>query len=166
MRLRDTGFEVSGTTRSESRAEALENTGITPLLLELDNAGESPLLGEKWDTAIYCAAPGRDGNEKLVLGEAPVTCRDRLRESGLARFVYVSSTGVYQQAGGELLDETSPAEPREGRPLLLREAERRLLREGAGENIVVRLGGLYGPGRSPVEWLQRPGFRERMRGGA
>ncbi len=159
--LRETGVEVCGTTRSEARAAELEEAGIPSAVLELAAAREAPVLEEEWDAAVYCAAPGKGGNETLVFRDAPAACRERL---GAARFVYVSSTGVYQQTGGELLDETSPAEPAEGRPALLRETERALLDEG--DNVVVRLGGLYGPGRSPIEWLKRPGFRTRLGGSA
>ena len=162
-RLQDEGLEVVGTTRSEEKAADLEQVGIPSAVLELGGAGEAAVLEEAWDAAVYCAAPGRGGDEELVFRDAPAVCRKRL---GSARFIYVSSTGVYQQAEGELLDETSPAEPAEGRPALIRETERLLLDETAGDNIVVRLGGLYGPGRSPIEWLGRPGFRARLGGSA
>ena len=166
-RLRAAGFEVRGTTRSKSRAAELENAGIPAAVMELGSAAAHPLLKEKWDAAIYAAAPGKDGNADLVFRRAPPACHGQLCAAGLERFVYVSSTRVYPQTGGELLDEESPAEPDEGTSALLREAERELLGE-ARENgaVVMRLGGLYGPGRSPIEWLRRPDFRERLRGSA
>jgi len=63
-----------------------------------------------------------------------------------ARLVYVSSTAVYGQHDGEWVDEDSPTEPAgfSGRILL---AGERLAREAAGA-VVVRLGGIYGPGRN------------------
>ena len=164
--LQEAGREVCGTTRSEARAAELEEAGIPAALLELETVGEAAALEGEWEAAVYCAAPGRGGREALVFRDAAAACRDRLAENGLRRFVYVSSTGVYHQDSGELLDEASPAEPPEGRPALLREAEKIILEGDTGDNIVVRLGGLYGPGRSPIEWLRRPGFRERLRGSA
>ena len=161
------GFEVHGTTRSESRVAELEDAGIAALPLELETAADHPLLNEKWDAAVYAAAPGRGGNADLVFRDAPITCHEKLSHAGLDRFVYVSSTGVYPQTTGELLDEESPAEPDSGRAMLLRATERELLGEArSGGAVVVRLGGLYGPDRSPIEWLQQPDFRERLRGGA
>lgn len=166
-RLQAADFEVRGTTRSESRAAELEDAGIPAAVMELGSAAAHPLLNEKWDAAIYAAAPGKDGDADLVFRRAPAACHGKLCAAGLERFVYVSSTGVYPQTGGELLDEESPAEPAEGIGALIRKAERELLGEARGNGaVVVRLGGLYGPGRSPIEWLQRPDFRERLRGGA
>ncbi len=166
LRLQALGLDVCGTTRSEKRAAELEKAGIPPAIFELGTAADSPLLAQEWDTVVYTAAAGKDGDTELVFRDAPVSCHSLLGR-GLERFVHVSSTGVYPQTAGEALDEESPAEPAGGRPALVREAEQRLLeKEGGGKALVVRLGGLYGPNRSPLDWLRRPGFRERLRGGA
>jgi nucleoside-diphosphate-sugar epimerase len=52
---------------------------------------------------------------------------------------------VYAQVDGSVVDETSPAEPRHAKGQILRETEDLVL--GAG-GIVLRLGGIHGPGRS------------------
>jgi len=61
--------------------------------------------------------------------------------------VFTSSTGVYAQCHGEWIDETSPVEPNTfaGRRLL--EGEQ-LLHASPFAATVVRLAGLYGPGRT------------------
>jgi nucleoside-diphosphate-sugar epimerase len=73
------------------------------------------------------------------------------------RLLYTSSTSVYAQRDGAWLDETSPAEAAgfAGRRLL--EGERRALDAGFPATVL-RLGGIYGPGRSSLV--------ERVRGGA
>jgi len=74
-----------------------------------------------------------------------------------ARFVFVSSTGVYGDTGGDWVDETVPPEPAgfSGRRLL--EGERRLVERAAALSaqsgaplrpVVLRFGGIYGPGRT------------------
>mgnify|MGYP002400673341 CR=1 FL=1 len=62
------------------------------------------------------------------------------------RFLYVSSTSVYGQADGSVVDETSPTEPLgdSGRTVL--EAER-LLQALLPSAIGLRFAGIYGPGR-------------------
>jgi len=66
------------------------------------------------------------------------------------RVIYVSSTGVYAQDAGEWVDEESVCEPvREGGRACL-SGERLLFAHARGRDaIVLRLAGLYGPGRVP-----------------
>ena len=62
------------------------------------------------------------------------------------RLFFTSSTAVYGQSGGEWVDEDSPAEAGHFRGRLLRDAEQVLL-GGPITGTVVRIGGIYGPGR-------------------
>jgi len=65
------------------------------------------------------------------------------------RLLFVSSSSVYAQQGGEWIDEDSPAEAEGFSGRVLREAERLALGSGIPASLV-RLTGIYGPGR---EWL-------------
>lgn len=74
------------------------------------------------------------------------------------RLLFVSSSGVYAQQGGEWVDEASPAEAESYSGRVMREAERIALTCGIPATVV-RLTGIYGPGR---EWLLnqvRQGYR-------
>ena len=62
------------------------------------------------------------------------------------RLFFTSSTAVYGQSGGEWVDEDSPTEAGHFRGRLLRDAEQVLL-GGPIAGTVVRVGGIYGPGR-------------------
>ncbi|HEX4641584.1 MAG TPA: hypothetical protein VH252_09365, partial [Chthoniobacterales bacterium] len=68
-----------------------------------------------------------------------------LRAFPSATLLFTSSTSVYAQSDGSVVDETSLAEPRHARGQILRETEELVL--GAG-GIVTRLAGIHGPGRS------------------
>lgn len=72
-----------------------------------------------------------------------------LRERGEVpgRVVFCSSTAVYAHTRGEWIDEESPARPTRFSGELLLAAERMLQAVVRGA-IVVRLGGIYGPGRT------------------
>lgn len=81
-----------------------------------------------------------------------------VRGCRLRRWVYASTTGVYGDAGGSLVDEDTPPAPLTSRArrrlaaeTLLRE---RCLRAGV-EWCVLRIPGIYGPGRLPLERLRR-----------
>jgi nucleoside-diphosphate-sugar epimerase len=67
------------------------------------------------------------------------------------RIIYVSSTGVYGQNDGRWVDEQSPCQPvREGGRACLA-AEQALLNANplGCRSIVLRMAGIYGPGRIP-----------------
>ncbi len=63
------------------------------------------------------------------------------------RIVVTSSTGVYAQRHGEWVDEASPTEPTDFVGMRLLEGER-LLDDSPFDTTVVRLAGIYGPGRT------------------
>ncbi|QAV70158.1 SDR family NAD(P)-dependent oxidoreductase [Salinibacterium sp. UTAS2018] len=63
------------------------------------------------------------------------------------RVVYVSSTAVYGVGDGSWVDESTPATPTTETATVLREAEELLL-ESVANSTVLRLAGIYGPGRT------------------
>lgn len=69
------------------------------------------------------------------------------RDSG--RALFTSSTAVYAPENGERVDELSPAEPTDFSGRVLLEAER-LLGARHADAVVLRLGGIYGPGRASL----------------
>ena len=74
------------------------------------------------------------------------------------RMLFVSSSGVYGQKDGEWIDETSPAEATSYSGRIMRQAEQVALDSGIPASVV-RLTGIYGPGR---EWMLsqvREGYR-------
>ncbi len=65
------------------------------------------------------------------------------------RIVMTSSTSVYGQRRGEHIDEDSPTHPTQFRGETLLASERLLAASGMS-TVVVRLGGIYGPGRESL----------------
>lgn len=140
------GHRVIGARRNVA---ALEGSGMEPLALDLNEEGALDLLpdadyvvyllsADRFDEAAYRAAYP-DGL-KAVLGAY------EKRKTAPRRLFFVSSTSVYGQQDGELVDEESPTEPSGFAGLLLREAEQ-ALEESSLEGTVVRFSGIYGPGR-------------------
>ena len=140
------GHRVIGVRR---QVAALEGSGIEPLALDLNEEGALSLLpdvdyvvyllsADRFDEAAYRAAYP-DGL-KAVLGAY------EQRKTPPRRLLFVSSTSVYAQQDGELVDEESPAESSGFAGLLMREAEQ-ALHESSLKGTVVRFSGIYGPGR-------------------
>jgi len=71
------------------------------------------------------------------------------RHSTAGTVVYTGSTSVYSQDGGAVVDEAAPTEPASEKARILLEAE--VLLRDAGDDcarwFILRLAGLYGPGR-------------------
>jgi nucleoside-diphosphate-sugar epimerase len=80
----------------------------------------------------------------------------RSRRSNLRRFVFVSSTRVYPQHHGDWVDESSPVRARDFASEALLEGEQSV-RDAAWPSTVVRLAGIYGPGRTRTIDLVRSG---------
>ncbi len=79
------------------------------------------------------------------------------------RIVFTSSTGVYGESDGAWLDEDSPTAPRGFSGTVLLEAED-LLQARTPHAVVVRLGGIYGPGRTRLIEQVRQGEAQCVEG--
>lgn len=108
------------------------------------------------DCIIYCVAA--DGFTPDAYRAAYVDGLQRVIEAaakGAARrLIFVSSTGVYGQDDGSVVDEASPAEPRgfSGRTILEGEA---LLAAAPFAAAAIRFSGIYGPGRDRLVRMVR-----------
>jgi nucleoside-diphosphate-sugar epimerase len=144
------GDEVCAVTRSSRRAELFSAQGVRPILADvtdLDSLAELPPAETVLFAVGYDREPGPSIHDVYVNGLR--NALDSL-SGDPRRFIYVSSTGVYGQTGGEYVDEESPCEPtREGGRACLA-AEQLLTEHAIGvRRVVLRLAGLYGPGRVP-----------------
>ena len=70
--------------------------------------------------------------------------------SDVGRVIYISTTGVYGNAGGEWVDEDTPPDPqRDGGRASLAAEQVLAASPFASRGVVLRLAGIYGPGRIP-----------------
>ena len=147
------GRELSGWVRSDASVIALREQRIPSLKLDLDQ----PVLGlpsVAGDELYYFAPPPPEGREdnrvaRLLAG---------LDEGGQpSRVVYLSTTGVYGDCSGEWVDETRPPAPSVDRAWRRLDAENRWRdwsRQSGGELVILRVAGIYGPGKLPIARLQ------------
>lgn len=142
---REQDIAVYATTRRADGAAALRRAGVEPILCDV--LDPEPLRrAPRFDAVLYAVgwdrASGNGMREVYVDGLARTL--ERLRPP--RRFVYISSTSVYGQTGGEWVDEDSTTEPQEESGRIVLEAER-TLRRTLPQATVVRFAGIYGPGR-------------------
>ncbi|MFT5470243.1 MAG: nucleoside-diphosphate-sugar epimerase [Verrucomicrobiales bacterium] len=150
--FREQGAEILGLTHSEESAEKLRaEVDFQVGSCDLGKSSQVEPLGSFFDPSVivHCASSGRRGSaqyEAVYLGG----CQNLLAAFPRATLIFTSSTSVYPQIEGEVVDESSSAEPARETGQVLRGAENLVLENGG---VVARLAGLYGPGRSVI--LQR-----------
>jgi len=144
-RLLAGGWAVAGTCQSEARAAELRGLGIDARLFEHNR---SSLEGA---THLLSSVPP-DGVGDVVLDALAGDVR------GLEWIGYLSTTGVYGDTGGAMVDENSPLAPTSSRSEARVTAEKGWL--GLNAHIF-RLAGIYGPGRSPLDRV-RSGTARRI----
>ena len=140
------GHAVSAITRSPAKADELRAAGISPLpgdVTDADSLRSLPAAGVVLYAVGYDRASGIDRRTVVVEG-----LRNALAalEGKCDRVLFVSTTSVYGQSDGEWIDEDSPAEPTTDAGRLALEAEG-LVRASPVPSVILRLAGLYGPGR-------------------
>ncbi|MFE4541439.1 SDR family oxidoreductase [Arthrobacter sp. NPDC056727] len=150
LRFAAAGHRVVGWRRSPDKLPA-EIEGVAA------NLGAPDLPPVPADTTAVVIAVAADGPTEEAYRTAYVNgvvhVLDALERDGVApeRVLFVSSTAVYGDAAGAWIDESVPPEPGGFSGRIMREAEDLLLKrlKGTGTTpIVLRLGGIYGPGRT------------------
>ncbi|HUO96782.1 MAG TPA: SDR family oxidoreductase [Steroidobacteraceae bacterium] len=145
---------VVGLTRSDTSAAELDAQGIDAVSWDLDSA-EAPVPRGIGTASViyYLIAPPPSGisDPRLKRFLAKLPTRP-------ARLVYLSTTGVYGDTGGATVGEDAPLNPLTERAMRRVDAERVARdwseRHGVGWTIL-RVPGIYGPGRLPIERLKR-----------
>jgi len=172
--LARTDWDVHGTTTSPTKTAALEARGIVPHVLEVADVTALHDLFSECDHVLLSVAAGRRGRDyRSVYLAGAENVRRAVVGTPVFRIVYTSSTRVYGQDDGSWVDEESPTEPVDDNGRVLLKAERTLLggdsgNGGAGDPCVsvVRLSGIYGPGRDPSARILQSAGQERSDGDA
>jgi len=139
---------VVGTTRTAEKAAKLERAGIHPILFDGETISDelAAALGQATHL-IQSIAPGRDG-DPMFRASSPDLAQ---LAPNLTWIGYLSTVGVYGDHGGAWVTEDMLRKPVSARSVERVEAEDGWIAFGARQNIpvaVLRLAGIYGPGRN------------------
>lgn len=165
LRLR-AHYEVTSLVRSAERVAELGHLGIRALAIDLDRIRAGASIPERLDeeAIVYLTPPPVFGESDLRL--------DRFLQLATVpphTFVYMSTTGVYGDTAGAVVDESSTVQPRTDRArrrVSAEEMTRVWCNERRVRRVVLRVPGIYGPDRLPLERLRHiePVVREREAG--
>lgn len=150
---------VATTTRPERLGE-IEALGARAKLLTADQTDVMrELLSDREAVLLSVAAGRRHGDYRAVYLQAAQSLAASIIDTPVRRIIYTSSSSVYHQDDGGWVDEDSPTLPESENGKLLVETERVLLATSAADATrpvsVVRLSGIYGPGRALADFVRR-----------
>ena len=153
QKMIEQAWSVKGTTTSNSKVNLLKENGIEPYLLKFPVNAAMPIELFKVDFLLINLPPGRGNpNVQVDYPKAIKQLMDSAKQAGLVKkVIFVSSTSVYSNAE-ELIDEESAANPMSdsGKALL---AAEKIISESTTTYVILRFGGLAGPGRHPGRFL-------------
>ncbi len=156
----DADVPIAGTTRTEDGVERLAESPYRLHVFDGQGPGTT-LAGDlrKATHVVLSIPPGDAGDPALLLHRADLDAAPDLQW-----LCYYSTVGVYGDFGGDWIDESAPTHPAN------RRSQQRVLAEAAWSDyaasrgvplIVLRLAGIYGPGRSSFDKL-REGTARRI----
>jgi len=141
-----------GTTRSPDKAAVITALGVEAIVW--DGSKPDKALSDALTRATHIltsVAPGDDGDPVIN------HCADLLAKAAPSAICYLSTVGVYGNHDGAWVDETSECKPVSERSIRRLAAERQWIGFGKKTGIpvsIIRLAGIYGPGRGPFRKLK------------
>jgi len=152
LRLAAARFRVFAVTSQAARRAELRAAGAIPIVADLDRPETLHRLARLAPWVVHLAPPPRQGT--LDLRTRNLTA---ILPEG-AHVVYISTSGVYGDRKGALVDESTPRAPRNARAQRRVDAEQ-VLRAWAvaagGSVAILRAPGIYASGRLPLERLRQ-----------
>lgn len=161
----DSGDEVTVATRSVAHADDFKQRGYQAIVADVTDASTLANLPSS-DTVLFAVGYDRSAGPSIheVYAQGVRNVLANLPE-GAGRFIYISTTGVWSSgtgggADGDWVDEQTPTNPQRDGGKASLAAEEAVLTAAdrfAGGATVLRLAGIYGPGRVP--------FLDKLRAG-
>jgi nucleoside-diphosphate-sugar epimerase len=163
-RVRGDYASIGATVRTEAKAAELRAEGIDAHVFDGETASEDLVAAVKRAThVVQSIPPGTSGDPVITL------LRDALLQAtDLAWIGYLSTVGVYGDHQGGWVDEATEPNPLSGRSVerVRAEAEWRILGDERGIPVaLLRLSGIYGPGRNALVQLAEGTARRLVKPG-
>ena len=145
-------YRIYALTRQVDRIAPLRAAGAVPILGDLDKPASLARVARLAQVVVHLAPPqSQDLIDRRTRGLIPLL-------PARAIMVYMSTTGVYGDCAGELIDETRAVDPQNARAMRRVDAEQALrawaLRSHARLSIL-RVPGIYADDRLPLERLNK-----------
>lgn len=149
-------YRIYALSRAAQRFPALRALGVMPVRGDLDHPDTlTPIAGLAHDVVHFAPPPGRGLHDTRTAHLVAALAKGG---SLPQQVVYISTSGVYGDCGGELVAETRPARPQTDRARRRTDAEKRLREWGTRSGVsvaILRAPGIYAADRLPLARLAR-----------
>lgn len=149
------GHQVQATIHFDEGVKVPQSAGIKTIVANFDFQDEIPDFSMHGQQLFYFMPPQGGGSSDYRMLNF---CRKLTPDNCPSKIVYISTSGVYGDCGAELVTEETPINPQTSRAKRRASAEKQL-REQAAELgfdlVILRVTGIYGPGRLPISQLTK-----------
>ena len=149
------GNTVEATAHFDEGVAVLEGSGIEPIVANFDYQDDIPDLSLAGRKLFYFLAPQGGGSSDYRMLNF---CRRLSTNNCPERIVYISTSGVYGDCGDQLVTEETLVNPQTTRARRRVSAEEQLREQSdklGFDLIILRVTGIYGPGRLPLSQLHK-----------
>ena len=158
--LLNTHYRILGLCRNTANFDTLRQHGILPLSGDLDCPKTLSKLAGTAQVVLHLAPPPKQGIRDTRTANLLAALVRRLKKQSFIlpqRLVYISTSGVYGDCNGALIDETHPVNPGNERALRRIDAERQIRNWGKRNHVnvsILRVPGIYAANRLPLKRLR------------
>ncbi|HTD89341.1 MAG TPA: SDR family oxidoreductase [Burkholderiales bacterium] len=155
-------YRVYALTRDAKQCASLRALGVTPVAGDLDHPQSLSAIAGIAHDVVHLAPPPSQGVADTRTAHLIAALGKRRNKNSCGslpqHFVYISTSGVYGDCGGDIVPETRPAHPQTARALRRMDAEQRLRAWGVRSGVqvsILRVPGIYAADRLPLARLER-----------
>ena len=174
LHMRNNGIEVTGTTTSPDRLGELCAVVDHPRIFKAGDPSADTSFLDQLDGLLIAMAPTTSTYEedqyKAVYGEAIPALVQAIQQRSNTKSLhvtYLSSAGLYGDKAGQVVNELTPPDLSNPTTALLADAESTVLtlNSSSVQASVLRLGGIYGPGKNIADYIRRASGRQVPKNG-
>lgn len=153
-------YRILALCRNPANFNHLRLHGIIPISGDLDHSKTLHKLAGTAHVVLHLAPPPDHGNcDTRTANLLGALTRRRVKRFFILpqRLVYISTSGVYGDCNGDLIDETRPVNPTSERALRRIDAEQQIRNWGKRNHVnvsILRVPGIYAANRLPIKRLQ------------
>ncbi|GAA0004231.1 MULTISPECIES: SDR family oxidoreductase [Bradyrhizobium] len=153
-RFGGTFSHIAGTVRDPAKRDDLAGIEVHPFSGSLPARETAERINDA-DVLLISIPPGSAGDPAIA------ACADVLAAGRQRKIIYLSTIGVYGDHAGSWVDESTPPQAALDRTRMRLAAEQAWTDIGRGDVAILRLAGIYGPGRNALVTL-RAGTARRI----